>query len=122
VNVGDSRAFISKNNGAVVKGCTQDHKPFIMDEMRRVFDNGGEIYRVCFSDENMKKDEVFTVDNHHAFLDIERVADSNPGKVYGPWRLKPNGLTVSFPLSSKIPIKISKFPFKNFQNFIKKKN
>ena len=45
VNVGDSRAVLSKGEGAEVQICTYDHKPQFFGEMQRVFKNGGQLYR-----------------------------------------------------------------------------
>jgi len=45
VNVGDSRAIISRKRGARVVQCTEDHKPYSKTECARILANGGTIYR-----------------------------------------------------------------------------
>lgn len=45
VNVGDSRAIMSKNEGADLQICTFDHKPQFFTEMQRIFKLGGQLYR-----------------------------------------------------------------------------
>ena len=45
INVGDSRAIGSKNNGAVALDLSQDHKPSEAAEFRRIEAAGGHIYQ-----------------------------------------------------------------------------
>jgi len=44
INVGDSRAIGSKNNGAVALDLSQDHKPSEVMEFKRIEGAGGHIY------------------------------------------------------------------------------
>ena len=44
INVGDSRAIGSKNNGAVALDLSEDHKPGEESELRRIEAAGGHIY------------------------------------------------------------------------------
>jgi len=44
VNVGDSRAILSLNNGKTVQQLSQDHKPNREDEAVRIFFSGGCLY------------------------------------------------------------------------------
>jgi len=44
INVGDSRAIGSKDNGAVALDLSQDHKPSELAEFRRIEAAGGHIY------------------------------------------------------------------------------
>jgi serine/threonine protein phosphatase PrpC len=44
VNVGDSRAVMSKSGGAEVRALTKDHKPMEPSEYERIIKNGGKIY------------------------------------------------------------------------------
>ena len=44
INVGDSRAIGSKDNGAVALDLSQDHKPSEVAEFRRIEAAGGHIY------------------------------------------------------------------------------
>ena len=45
INVGDSRAIGSKNNGAVALDLSEDHKPGEVAEFRRIEAAGGHIYQ-----------------------------------------------------------------------------
>lgn len=45
VNVGDSRAIMSKNGGREVLPLTRDHKPMEPQEYQRIISNGGKIYQ-----------------------------------------------------------------------------
>jgi serine/threonine protein phosphatase PrpC len=45
INVGDSRAIGSKNNGAVPIDLSFDHKPSELAEFRRIEAAGGHIYQ-----------------------------------------------------------------------------
>ena len=44
INVGDSRAIGSKNNGAVALDLSEDHKPGEESEFRRIEAAGGHVY------------------------------------------------------------------------------
>lgn len=44
INVGDSRAVMSKNNGKEYESMTIDHKPMEKNEFTRITQNGGKIY------------------------------------------------------------------------------
>ena len=44
INVGDSRAIGSKNNGAVALDLSEDHKPGEVAEFKRIEAAGGHIY------------------------------------------------------------------------------
>lgn len=43
-NVGDSRAFISKNNGRICESLSNDHKPSEAPERKRIEAAGGRVY------------------------------------------------------------------------------
>ena len=45
VNLGDSRAIVSKNGCKNVVQLTQDHKPDYISERERIYQNGGYIYK-----------------------------------------------------------------------------
>lgn len=45
INIGDSRAILSKNGGRDLSICSYDHKPQFFGEMQRIFKNGGQLYR-----------------------------------------------------------------------------
>jgi serine/threonine protein phosphatase PrpC len=45
INVGDSRAIMSRNFGEEYKSLTNDHKPMDPGEYERINANGGRIYQ-----------------------------------------------------------------------------
>lgn len=72
MNVGDSRALLSADNGEKVYRLTTDHKPTNIDEKRRIVTNGGKVYRTqSLSSENSEE------------------------HVFGPYRVSPGRLSVS---------------------------
>lgn len=62
--------------------------------MQRVFKNSGQLYKVG-TDKYTEQTEVFYVSNHREFQKIENFAESSDGLVFGPWRVRPGGLSVS---------------------------
>lgn len=44
INVGDSRAVMSRDCGNEIKALTKDHKPMEPTEYQRITSNGGKIY------------------------------------------------------------------------------
>ena len=72
-NVGDSRCIVSCNNGKIKKDVTRDHKPEFPYEKKRIYNNGGNIYRneTVFNDDYQNK-------NNKILLGPYRV---NPGKL-----------------------------------------
>ena len=94
VNVGDSRAILSRKHGADISICSYDHKPQFFSEMQRIFKQGGHLYRVC-NNKMTHETEVYHASNHQEFLQIDRIPDESDERVFGPWRVKPGGLSVS---------------------------
>jgi serine/threonine protein phosphatase PrpC len=45
INVGDSRALMSKDSGKEIRALTKDHKPMEPGEYNRITTNGGKIYQ-----------------------------------------------------------------------------
>lgn len=45
VNIGDSRAIISTEDGKLAYNLSRDHKPTDPKEIKRIMQNGGKIYR-----------------------------------------------------------------------------
>jgi len=45
INVGDSRALMSKDMGKEIRALTKDHKPMEPGEYNRITTNGGKIYQ-----------------------------------------------------------------------------
>jgi hypothetical protein len=93
VNVGDSRAIISENGGREVKNCTFDHKPQFFGEMQRILKHKGQLYRVC-SNMKTQETEIYYANTHQEFLEIDRIPENGKGRIFGPWRVKPGGLSV----------------------------
>ena len=73
-NVGDSRCIVSCNNGKIQKDVTRDHKPEFPYEKKRIYDNGGNIYR----NETVFNDDIETKMYNKKLLGPYRV---NPGKL-----------------------------------------
>ena len=75
-NVGDSRCIISCHNGEIQRDVTRDHKPEFPYEKKRIYNNGGNIYR---------NETVFN-DNYQ----------NGKNKILlGPYRVNPGKLSVS---------------------------
>ena len=89
---------MSYDKGARVKACTYDHKPQFFSEQQRVWQNGGVLYRVSSNTES-NQTEIYYANNHQEFMDIDKLEESaqNKNKIFGPWRVKPGGLSVSGP-------------------------
>ena len=94
VNTGDSRTICSKNKGQEVVAMSIDHKPSCFNEFSRVINNGGQLYRVS---SNLKTIEnmFYTVTNYSDVLQIDEIENTNKNLCFGPWRIKPGGLSVS---------------------------
>ena len=73
-NVGDSRCIISCQNGKIQKDVTRDHKPEFPYEKKRIYDNGGSIYR----NETLFNDDYENKSYNKILLGPYRV---NPGKL-----------------------------------------
>lgn len=94
VNSGDSRTICSKNRGKEIESMSIDHKPGCFSEFSRVINNGGQLYRVS---SNLKTIEnmFYTVTNYSDVLQIDEIERTNKNLCFGPWRIKPGGLSVS---------------------------
>ena len=75
-NVGDSRCVVSCHNGKIQRDVTRDHKPEFPYEKKRIYNNGGNIYR---------NETVFN-DNYQ---------NENNKILLGPYRVNPGKLSVS---------------------------
>ena len=75
-NVGDSRCVVSCHNGKIQRDVTRDHKPEFPYEKKRIYNNGGNIYR---------NETVFN-DNYQS---------ENNKILLGPYRVNPGKLSVS---------------------------
>ena len=94
VNVGDSRAILSRKRGEITI-CSYDHKPQFFGEMQRIFKYGGQLYRVCNNKATMET-EIYHASTHHDFAQIDRIPEESDERIFGPWRVKPGGLSVLF--------------------------
>ena len=94
VNTGDSRTVGSRNKGQIVEEMSTDHKPGAFSEFTRIITNGGQLYRVS---SNLKTIEnmFYTVTKYSDVLHIDEVEKTNRNLCFGPWRIKPGGLSVS---------------------------
>lgn len=94
VNTGDSRTVGSYLNGKRVEAMSFDHKPGYYNEFARIIREGGQLYRVS---SNLKTIEnmFYTVTNYSDVLQLDEVEKTNKNLCFGPWRVKPGGLSVS---------------------------
>ena len=94
VNSGDSRTIGSKNRGDVADEMSIDHKPGALSEFTRIIKNGGQLYRVS---SNMKTIEnmFYTVTKYSDVKQLDKVEKTTKNLCFGPWRIKPGGLSVS---------------------------
>lgn len=80
--------------GSELTICTYDHKPQFFGEMQRIFKAGGQLYRVC-NNRRSNETEIYNAFSHKDFLKIDRIPEDNGDRIFGPWRIKPGGLSVS---------------------------
>lgn len=62
--------------------------------MQRILKNGGQLYRVC-NNKVSQETEIYYATTHQEFLQIDRIPEESDERVFGPWRVKPGGLSVS---------------------------
>lgn len=74
-NVGDSRAFISSDNGQNITAITVDHKPNEVNELKRILSKGGKVYQ--------SRSNAIDVDSQGSNMFL------------GPHRVSPGRLSVS---------------------------
>lgn len=98
VNVGDSRAIMSKKKGRDLQICTYDHKPQFFSEMKRIFSKNGQLYRVS-SNKHTQETEIYYANTEAEFFEIDRIPEDTDDKIFGPWRVKPGGLSVRYSLT-----------------------
>jgi protein phosphatase 2C family protein 2/3 len=94
INVGDSRVFCSKKNGAIVYEITKDHKPERPSEFNRVIKNNGELYRMS-ANQKTGEERYYFIKQMTELERINQIEEENPFIIFGPWRVKPGGLSVS---------------------------
>jgi protein phosphatase 2C family protein 2/3 len=94
INVGDSRVFCSRKSGRVVESISEDHKPEAPGEFARVVKNNGELYRMC-ANQRTGEDRYYYVREKRELDRVNEIEAQNPHIIFGPWRVKPGGLSVS---------------------------
>ena len=82
VNLGDSRALLSSDNGQCLRQITRDHKPNDPIEKARIQKSGGQVYYANKVNLNGK-------------VVVLKESDYGPGFTF-PYRVNPGGLSVSF--------------------------
>jgi len=105
INVGDSRVIMSKSNGKETVDLTADHKPEVENEFRRVIENGGELYRISSNTKNGELRHYFARTANDVTM-INQFEKAHQQLIFGPWRIKPGGLSVSRSfgdIESKLP-------------------
>lgn len=94
--------MLSRNQGREIQTCTYDHKPQFFGEMQRILKAGGQLYRyaglsrVC-NNKATQETEIYYATNQQDFLQIDRIPEESDERLFGPWRVKPGGLSVGFP-------------------------
>lgn len=79
--------------GKELQICSYDHKPQFFGEMQRILKNGGQLYRAC-NNKMTQETEIYYASSHQEFLQIDRIPEESEERVFGPWRVKPGGLSV----------------------------
>jgi serine/threonine protein phosphatase PrpC len=105
INVGDSRVIMSKSNGSETIDLSVDHKPELASEFLRVIENGGELYRISSNTRNGELRHYFARTANDVSM-INQFERANQQLIFGPWRIKPGGLSVSRSfgdIESKLP-------------------
>ena len=93
-NVGDSRCIFSSHKGTQVIEGSKDHKPGSITEFNRIVNRGGELYRMSYNTKT-GQNKFYFVNNHGQLSTINEIARVSPQLMFGPWRIKPGGLSVS---------------------------
>ena len=94
INLGDSRIISSSNRGKSVKALTIDHKPDLLSEFDRIIENGGELYRMS-SNRKTFDTKFYFIKNKSELQKIDNYKKIALNLNFGPWRIRPGGLSVS---------------------------
>ena len=86
--------MISEKKGQVIISATFDHKPQFFNEMSRIFEKGGQIYRMS-SCRRTGKNQIYIARNHNEFSELDQQQETQKDKQFGPWRVRPGGLSVT---------------------------
>lgn len=95
-NLGNSRTIMSFERGKKIDQVSVNHLPDQTTEMNRIFKNNGKVYRVAVR-KNSRACELYQAKNMDEFKQIQRILQEwkDPSTVFGPWRVKPGGLTTT---------------------------
>ena len=94
INLGDSRIISSQNRGKKINPLTTDHKPDLPSEFSRIIQSGGELY--CMSSNRKTFDTKFYfIKNKSELKKIDNYKKIALNLNFGPWRIRPGGLSVS---------------------------
>lgn len=93
-NTGDSRSIFSHRNGSRVTQASSDHKPDKLSEFSRIIENGGELYKMS-SNIKTGQSNMHFVKNYSQLKKINEIQKNSQNMIFGPWRVKPGGLSVS---------------------------
>jgi len=86
--------MISKKKGREIVQTTDDHKPNSKGEYTRIFSRQGQLYRVS-SNKYSHDTEISHAFNYKEFAQIDHMQNQQHDRIFGPWRVKPGGLSVS---------------------------
>ena len=87
--------MISKRGGKELIQSTEDHKPHYKGEYTRIFTHGGQLYRVS-SNKFSQDTEISHAFNYKEFAHLDHQHSLAHDRIFGPWRVKPGGLSVNF--------------------------
>lgn len=95
ISTGDSRIiFYYKNK---VFQVFNDHKPDLFSEFSRIIQSGAELYKMS-SNIKLLTNEIHFAKNYKEIQIINKLEEKysqNKEIIYGPWRIRPGGLSVS---------------------------
>ena len=94
VNTGDSRTIFSAEDGKKVFDGSKDHKPDCLSEFNRILEAGGELYRMSYN-VRTGQNQFYFVKNINQFNVINELKGNVKQLAFGPWRVKPGGLSLS---------------------------
>ena len=63
--------------------------------MKRIFKNGGSLYRVC-SNQKYNFNSILSASSEAEYLQIEEQRLETAANNLGPWRVRPGGLSVLY--------------------------
>lgn len=94
INTGDSRTILSMKGGSRIIEASSDHKPDKLSEFYRIIESGGELYRMS-SNIKTGQNNFYFAKTYSQLKNINELQRNSRYLVFGPWRVKPGGLSVS---------------------------